>query len=177
MTTSAAGETGLTFRHAVPDDVARLRALVESAYRGGSARGGWTHESDLLDGERTSDAELARLIAAPETCVLLAEDRAGTLVGSVNATDLGGGRAYMGMLCVDPVRQAGGLGRRLMAEIEAIAARTFGASVMEMTVIDARPELIAYYERRGYARTGETRPFPLPVAVPFAMAVLERRIG
>ena len=32
---------------------------------------------------------------------------------------------------------------------------------MEMTVIASRDELIAYYERRGYALTGERRPFPL----------------
>jgi hypothetical protein len=32
---------------------------------------------------------------------------------------------------------------------------------MEMTVIRQREELVAYYERRGYARTGEGRPFPL----------------
>jgi hypothetical protein len=29
-----------------------------------------------------------------------------------------------------------------------------------MTVIAQRVELIAWYERRGYSRTGETRPFP-----------------
>ena len=29
-----------------------------------------------------------------------------------------------------------------------------------MTVIAQRAELIAWYERRGYARTGEARPFP-----------------
>jgi hypothetical protein len=31
---------------------------------------------------------------------------------------------------------------------------------MEMQVIAQRDELIAWYERRGYALTGETRPFP-----------------
>ena len=30
-----------------------------------------------------------------------------------------------------------------------------------MTVIARRRELIAWYERRGYALTGETRPFPM----------------
>ena len=48
---------------------------------------------------------------------------------------------------------------------------------MEMTVVDARAELIAYYVRRGYRRTGEMRPFPLPMDVPFQMVVLERAIG
>jgi hypothetical protein len=31
---------------------------------------------------------------------------------------------------------------------------------MEMGVIAQRTELIAWYERRGYRRTGETWPFP-----------------
>lgn len=31
---------------------------------------------------------------------------------------------------------------------------------MRMTVIDVREELIAYYERRGYRRTGLKKPFP-----------------
>jgi hypothetical protein len=29
-----------------------------------------------------------------------------------------------------------------------------------MTVITLRPELLAFYERRGFRRTGETVPFP-----------------
>ena len=29
-----------------------------------------------------------------------------------------------------------------------------------MTVIHLRSELLAWYERRGYRRTGRTRPFP-----------------
>jgi hypothetical protein len=31
---------------------------------------------------------------------------------------------------------------------------------MRMTVIDIRDELIAFYERRGYALTGIKKPFP-----------------
>jgi hypothetical protein len=31
---------------------------------------------------------------------------------------------------------------------------------MEMTVVAQRTDLIAWYLRRGYAATGETRPFP-----------------
>jgi hypothetical protein len=31
---------------------------------------------------------------------------------------------------------------------------------MQMTVISVRNDLIAWYERRGYRRTGRTSPFP-----------------
>lgn len=165
----------IRFTTARAEDVPRLRALVEACYRGQSAKRGWTHEADLLDDDRTSDGELARVVADGNSRVLLAEvDR--KLAGTVTVTNVGAGRAYIGMLCVDPELQANGLGRALIADAEDLAAEEFQATVVEMTVIDARPELVAYYERRGYVRTGDTRPFPVPGDHPFAMAVLERSL-
>ena len=173
-----AGPSAPTFRIAEPADAPAVRALVERAYRGDSARAGWTHEADLLGGDRTSIEEVAAIIAAPHQFAVLAE-RGGAPVASVTVTDLGAGRCYLGMLAVDPAMQAGGIGRALMAEAETQAVRRFGAHVMEMTVIARRAELIAYYERRGYRRTGETRPFPMevPEAASFSMVVLERHLG
>lgn len=165
----------IRFRTAVPADVSRLRALVEKCYRGDSAKQGWTHEADLLDDERTSDVELERAVTALDARVLLAEID-GKLAGTVTMTNIGNGRAYLGMLCVDPELQAAGLGRALIADAEDLAVEDFAASVIEMTVIDARPELIAYYERRGYVRTGETRRFPGAGEHAFAMTVLERSL-
>lgn len=173
-----AGDSAPAFRLAQPADAPAIRALVERAYRGDSARAGWTHEADLLGGDRTSLDEVSAIIAAPDKFAVLGE-LAGTLAASVTVTDLGDGRCYLGMLAVDPALQAGGLGRALMAEAEAQAVRRFGARLMEMTVIARRAELIAYYERRGYRRTGETRPFPMevPEAASFPMVVLERELG
>ena len=92
--------------------------------------------------------------------ILLAR-RDDRLVGCVQVTDLGDDLAYLGMLTVEPTLQASGLGRRLLAAVESEAIARFGARRMEMTVIHRRTELIAWYERRGYALTGETRPFPV----------------
>ena len=50
-----------------------------------------------------------------------------------------------------------GFGRELA---RLVLARGWGAVEMRMTVIVQREELIAYYERRGYRRTGEVSPFP-----------------
>lgn len=166
----------LTYRIATPADAPAVRALIESGYRGNSARLGWSNEADLLDGDRTTPEEVAAMIAAPEKRVLLAEED-GTLVGTVTVTDLGGARAYMGLLCIDPERQAGGLGRALVREVEKLAAAVFGANVMELIVVDVRTELIAWYERRGYVRTGVLRPFPLPMDVPYKMVELARAIA
>lgn len=165
----------IRFTLAKTGDVPRLRALVEKAYRGETARQGWTHEADLLDDERTSEAELAGTIADNATRVLLAEVE-GQLAGTVTIRDLGSARAYLGMLCVDPDLQAEGLGRALLADAEDMAAEEFGAEIMEMTVIDARTDLIAWYERRGYVRSAETRPFPYGDGNRFRMVVLERSL-
>ncbi len=152
--------SGPVFRPAAPDDVSALRALIESAYRGDSAKVGWTHEADLLGGQRTDEAELRDILADASRIILLAEvDNA--LTGCVQVADQGRGLAYLGLLTVDPARQTGGLGRLLIEAAEAAAAARFAATRMEMTVIRQRAELIAWYERRGYRLTGETRPFPL----------------
>ena len=132
---------------------------MHGAYRGDSARRGWTHEADLLDGQRIDRASLEATLADPSQLILLARQD-GALAGCVQITDRGDGLAYLGMLSVDPARQAGGIGRSLVAAAESAARDRFGARRMEMTVIIQRAELIAWYERLGYARTGETRPFP-----------------
>ncbi|MFE9082621.1 GNAT family N-acetyltransferase [Brevundimonas sp. NPDC003935] len=149
-----------TFRPAALDDVPALHRLVESAYRGDSAKAGWTHEADLLGGQRTDEAELLDILADAGRVILLAEVE-GSLTGCVQVADQGEGLAYLGLLTVDPTRQAGGLGRLLIEAAEADAVARFSATRMEMTVIRQRAELIAWYERRGYVLTGETRPFPL----------------
>lgn len=147
------------FRLARPGDAAALQPLVHRAYRGDSARAGWTHEADLLDGQRIDAVDLESLIADPTQVVIVAE-ASGAAVGCVQVSDKGEGLAYLGMLTVDPMLQGSGLGRALIDEAERVAKDRFGANRMEMTVIVQRTELIDWYVRRGYALTGERRPFP-----------------
>lgn len=146
----------MTFRLATAADVPALHALVERAYRGDAARAGWTHEADLLGGQRTDPEALVDMLADPAQSILVTGD---PIAGCVALRRLGD-RAYLGMLTVTPDDQARGLGRALLAAAEAMA-RGGGLAVVEMTVIRQRTELIAWYERRGYALTGETRPFPM----------------
>jgi GNAT superfamily N-acetyltransferase len=172
----------MRIRLATLADLEPLHALVHRAYRGDTARGGWTHEADLLDGQRTDREALAAMLTSKDQRVLVGEEES-ALIGCVEVTYKGGGTAYLGMLSVDPERQAGGLGRQLIAAAEACAADAFGATVMEMTVIRQRAELVAYYERRGFALTGEERPFPatdprfgLPRRDDLAFVVLAKRL-
>ena len=157
-------------------DLPRLHALIERAYRGEASRVGWTHEADYLSGPRTDAATLAAMIAAPDQTFLLAHD-GDRLVASVAVSDVGGGVAYLGMLAVEPTGQANGVGRTMVAAAED-HARSIGATRIEMTVVDRRATLIAWYERRGYALTGETRPFPAALLedVPLAFVVLAKTL-
>lgn len=148
----------ITFRDATNDDVADIVALVESAYRGDSSRGGWTTEADILDGRRTDADDVCAVLERPGSRMLLAE-RADALVGCCQLEHRGE-TCYFGMFAVRPGLQGGGLGKVVMAEAERIARDDWGAETMEMTVISVREELIAFYERRGYRRTGELSPFP-----------------
>ena len=165
----------MPIRLATPADAPLLHPLIQRAYRGEAARAGWTHEADLLDGERIALDELAALIAEPaERVLMLVED--GAPLACVRVADLGGGRAYLGMLAVEPERQAAGLGRALIEAAEALACDTLAAGIMEMTVIDRRAELIAWYVRRGYTATG-TCPFPIATEPPLTMVVLTRGLA
>lgn len=161
----AAAATALTFRWATESDVPELVALVESAYRGEASRAGWTTEAHLLDGQRT-DAEAVQAVLNDPRGHVLAVEREGELVACCQlerpkgGQDAEGTRAYFGMFAVRPTAQAGGVGRLVLAEAERVALRRWAAAEMVMTVLDAREDLIAWYERRGYRRTGERRPFP-----------------
>lgn len=157
---------------ASPADAPALKALLEAAYRGDSARAGWNHEADILDDERIARAELDALLADPAVTILTAREGS-TLIGCVAVTRKSARLGYLGMLCVLPTLQSGGLGRRLLDAAEA-HARSIGLSAMEMTVIDSRASLIAWYVRRGYVLTGETRPFPVLRDPPITFAVLEK---
>ena len=148
----------LAFRAAAPADAAAIVALVESAYRGDASRVGWTTEADLLDGRRTGADDVLAQIGRPQSRMLLAE-RTGELLACAHVA-VEDGAGYFGMFSVRPGLQGGGIGGRVLAEAERIARDEFGMAVMRMTVIDLREELIAWYERRGYRRTGIKKPFP-----------------
>ena len=169
-----------TARH---DDLAPLHALIEGAYRGDGARRGWTHEADMVDGQRTTIDVLAAELDNPAQRILVARDGA-AIIGCVALTDQGNGSCYLGMLSVDPGLQAAGLGRRLVDAAEQVARDVFDARRIEMTVVAQRDTLIAWYERRGYRRTGEQRPFPygdarfgVPRRDDLYFVVLERDLG
>jgi len=169
--------TAIAMSPASTAEAPALKALLESAYRGDTARMGWNHEADILDDERLAPGEIEALLADRAVTILAARVGAGAeLVGCVALTCKDEKLAYLGMLGVRPDLQSAGIGRRLLDAAEA-CARAKGIARIEMTVIDQRERLIAWYERRGYVRTGETRPFPVLRDPPLTFAVLEKPLG
>ncbi|MFI2760784.1 GNAT family N-acetyltransferase [Streptomyces echinatus] len=149
---------GLVFRDATDADADALVALIESAYRGDSSRAGWTTEADILEGQRTDPEGVLEVIKAPDNRLLTVEQD-GRIVACCQLEHRGV-HAYFGMFAVSPALQGAGLGKIVMAEAERQAREAWGATEMHMTVISVRKDLIAWYERRGYRRTGKTSPFP-----------------
>lgn len=147
------------FRIATHQDLPAINQLVNRAYRGESSLRGWTSEAHLLGGIRTSALQLQQVLEdANSTLLLHFADL--QLLGCVCLEKQPPDTLYVGMLTVDPERQNNGIGRRLLAAAEDYAQQA-GLGQVQMSVISVRQELIAWYERRGYRNTGETRPFPM----------------
>ena len=147
-----------TFRIATQADAPVIAELVESAYRGDTSRVGWTTEADFLHGRRTDVTEIEELITSENGRFVLFE-RDG-LIGASCYIERQDRTCYFGMFSVHPPFQGTGIGRTVIEEAERIARDEWECDSVEMTVIDIRSELIAWYERRGYVRTGRTKPFP-----------------
>jgi ribosomal protein S18 acetylase RimI-like enzyme len=149
----------LAFRFAEFADADNIVDLVNSVYRGDQSRKGWTTEADLLDGQRTDREEVVDVIDSDVQQVLLGEI-GGQLVGCCEIEQRPGAVGYLGMLSVQPGVQGSGIGRTIFAEADRIARKELGSAEMCIQVIRQRYQLIAWYERLGYVRTGETIPFP-----------------
>src|SRR4051812_34171992 len=119
----------LECRLAEPRDVPALVELVNRAYE---------VEAFFVTGDRTDAAEIADLRVAGEFFVIDrdANDGGAGLLGCVYLAPRPGGRAYLGLLSVDPAAQKSGAGKRLVAFAEARAGE-LGAQVIELHVVDA----------------------------------------
>ncbi len=155
---STTGVRQPTFRIATTADIPELVALIESAYRGEPSRAGWTTEADLLHGQRTDADGVAAAIDGADSRMVAME--AGDELVACCQIQKRDGHAYFGMFAVRPTLQGAGLGKAILAEAERVARDEWSVGEMHMTVISVREELLAWYVRRGYTRTGEVAPFP-----------------
>jgi len=146
---------------AVEADFAEIIDLVNLAFRGSGASASWNIEAGIIEGQRLNEALLREdLTAKPAVRLLIHRDEAnGTLLGTV-WLDPGKDDVWnLGLLTVRRDLQNKQLGRTLLSAAEDFAKER-GAHRICMMVVNVRTTLIAWYERRGYALSGETRPFP-----------------
>jgi ribosomal protein S18 acetylase RimI-like enzyme len=175
----------MELKPAVEADFAEIVALANLAYRGTGAGASWNVEEGILEGQRLNESLLRNDFAAkPNGSLLVWRDAPdGPLLGTAWLNPEADGVWYLGLLTVRPDRQNGGAGRTLLSAAEDYALERGGARI-RMTVLHVREALIAWYERRGYIKTGETEPFPYgddrfgrPLRDDLYFVVLERMIA
>jgi ribosomal protein S18 acetylase RimI-like enzyme len=181
---------GLRRRLAIAADAPALVELIRAAYRGTASYERWTSEEHLVRGTRTDERAVLAAIDSAGSAMLLVEgqgqgqghgDGRGP-VACCRVADRGDGLAYFGMFAVDPARQGAGTGRQVVRWAELAASELFGAREIELEVLAQQELLRAWYERLGYAATGEIRPFPadpvfaVPMRDDLSLVVLSRRL-
>lgn len=168
-------------RQAEADDIDALEQLLNRCYR---ETEGWTNEADLVSGIRITQAELTSIIANPKHYLFIypktmtgerGGNETGELLGCIavdmkidaglNKSD-GNKSAYIGMFAVHPELQGQGVGHVILQAAETFAERHLknndqpSPSRLTMSILSHRPELLAYYQRRGYQLNGNKMPFP-----------------
>lgn len=172
----------MTIIPATVADLEDLSSLVNAAYRAHGRPAGWTSETELITGSRTNPASVRAMLERGVTILLLRLADYDSLCGCVAVEPHTSSTWHISMLAIDPGRQASGLGSVLLTAAEKYATAR-GGTLAHMTVIQARESLIAWYERHGYRRTGETEPFPygdesvgIPLRADLHFVVLEKSL-
>lgn len=172
-------------RQAEVGDIDALEQLLNRCYRQAE---GWTNEADLVGGIRTTRDELLAVINDPKHYVFIypktttgerGSKETGELLGCI-AVDIkddvatnqraGNQKAYIGMFAVLPELQGLGVGHQILQAAETFAQRHLQSNIqasaqnparLTMSILSHRPELLAYYQRRGYQLSGNSMPFPV----------------
>lgn len=149
------------FRAANKLDAEVITKLVNKAYRPESGASGWTHESDLVSGSRANVDQVVDIISKPDSIIFLGI-KGSEIVACIHI-EKDGSNSYIGMFAVNPTLQGAGVGKQMLAYAECYASENFSSDKFIMVVVSSRSELIAFYQRRGYQKTGSIMDYPLSV--------------
>ena len=139
-------------------DVAVIKDLLDSAYRGESSKEGWTNEAHLVGGNtRTNSETIEKIMRQPGSKFLKYTNEKNETIGCVNLQQHGD-KIYLGMFSVSPKLQGGGIGKQMLRASEEHAKNLHCTSIY-MSVISVRTDLINWYQRHGYEDTGKREPF------------------
>ncbi|MCE9551141.1 MAG: GNAT family N-acetyltransferase [Betaproteobacteria bacterium] len=147
------------FRTASKLDAEVIANLVNMAYRPESGASGWTHESDLVSGSRTNVDQIVDIISKPDSVILLGIK--GSEIAACIHIEKDDSSGYIGMFAVNPTLQGAGVGKQMLAYAEWYASENFSSDKFIMVVVSSRSELISFYQRRGYQKTGSIMDYPL----------------
>ncbi len=134
--------------------------LVNLTYRGET---GWTRETHIIQGDRTNRYEIETALLRPDAHFLVTYQA--QLLASCIFVAKENEHAYLGFFSVHPSLQGRGLGKHVLGQAEIFAVETMGVRKFVMFVVSQRQELIAFYERRGYLRTGRIEAYPLHLRI------------
>ncbi|OOR87747.1 hypothetical protein B0181_09840 [Moraxella caviae] len=154
-------------RVATPDDAKELVKLLDCCYR---TDAGWTNEAALIGGIRTTEDEIIQTINKEGSYLFVFDNPTNdgdfnllACIG-VQFTNMHGKNiAYIGTFAVSPKLQGKGIGNTLLSAVETFATRHAESRALDgfaMSILSHRPELLAYYQRRGYQMTDHAMPFP-----------------
>jgi len=133
-----------TTRVATLVDIPEIVRVTNAAFR---------VEDFFIVGDRTHAADITAKMAGAHACFLVidAPSKSGLMASAF--VELRGDRGYFGMLSVDPAQQKQGLGRIMFNAIEA-RCRKAGCIALDISVVNLREELPAFYARLGFEPTG-----------------------
>lgn len=150
----------ITLESASANDAENINLLINEAYRG---QVGWTRETEILDGTRSTIEHVRNLIQSTTAHLFTAK-----IDGSIAAcicVEEKKDQAYIGTFAVSPGHQNQGIGKQILSLAENFAVNQLGSRKLMMVVVSQREELISFYERRGYKRTGEILEYPIHLNV------------
>jgi predicted N-acetyltransferase YhbS len=136
-------------------DAPAVMELINAAYAVESGDSGVAFKNCLRFG---GVGEVADVFRRSTVIKAVAADDAGMLLGVIafHSVD-GGGGMYFGPLAVAPAAQGRGVGRALIAHVEA-AARAAGARYLQIVVINHRTDILPMYAAMGFTAVG-TAPY------------------
>lgn len=157
-------------------DIQQLTMLINTAYR---TPGGWTTEAGMIQGDRIQEQQLHDLLNSADFQLFVLEIE-NKLLGCIGVS-LGQQVAEIGSFAVAPAEQNSGYGKQLLDFAESHIFEIFKKNVIQMSVLNVRTELLAYYQRHGYQLTEKIEAYPLgqklgEPLIPLHLLILEKII-
>jgi GNAT superfamily N-acetyltransferase len=150
----------MTIRRAEEAEAPEVMQVINAAFR--------PAEAFFVEGDRIHLEQVREHYG--KGVFLVTDDLSGVVY-----VELRGLRAYFGLLSVDPVKQGGGVGKRLIAAAEGFA-REKGCAHMDIRVVNLRTELPPFYRGLGYEVTGTEEFHGEPVKMPCHFVVMSKAL-